>query len=278
MFSVKRSARVTAKYVGLIAVAVVVAGPLVYAVLGAFRTNGQIAAQPLGLPDPWFTQNYTRVIQSGSFWLELANSALIAAISTVIMLAFSSLAAFVLARYAFRGRDVFFNIFALGLLFPLTVAILPLYLLIRQIGLTDNPLGVALPQAAFGIPVSVLILRGFFRSIPSELEDAAAIDGCSRLRFLRSVVLPLSRPALTAVGVLGIVDSWNSFLLPLLVLTHPETWTLSVGVRSYSARYFSDTAGILAFTTLAIIPALVFYVIAERQIVRGLTSGAVTGS
>jgi raffinose/stachyose/melibiose transport system permease protein len=172
---------------------------------------------------------------------------------------------------------VVFVLFTLGLLFPVAVAILPLFITLRQTGLLNNPLGIALPQAAFGLPLSIVILRPFFRSIPRDLEDAAAIDGCGPLRFYWSVMLPLSRPVLSTIAVLTIVGSWNAFLLPLLVLTAPEQWTLPLGINNISAQYVTDTAAILAYTTAAMIPALTFYFIAQRQIVSGLTAGGVKG-
>ena len=115
-----------------------------------------------------------------------------------------------------------FGLFTLGLLFPVAVAILPLFVVLRQAGLLSNPLGVALPQAAFALPLAIVIMRPFFRAIPQELQDAAAIDGCGPLRFYWSVMLPLSRPVLSTVAVITIVASWNAFLLPLLVLTDPD--------------------------------------------------------
>jgi raffinose/stachyose/melibiose transport system permease protein len=157
------------------------------------------------------------------------------------------------------------------------VAILPLFITIRQLGLLNSPLGVALPQAAFDLPLTIIILRPFFRSIPAELEDAAAIDGAGPFRFLWSIVLPMSRPALVTVAVLAIVKSWNAFLLPLVVLTDPVDWTLPLGVTNFSTQYSVDTARVLAFTTLSMLPMLVFYVFAERHIVSGLTTGAVKG-
>jgi raffinose/stachyose/melibiose transport system permease protein len=136
---------------------------------------------------------------------------------------------------------------------------------------------VALPQAAFQVPLTIVILRPFFRSIPTELEDAARIDGCGLFGFFWRVLLPLSRPAIATVSVLAVVLSWNEFLLPLLILSGQDQWTLPLGVMNFSTEYTSDIARVLAFTTLAMIPALAFYVIAERQIVGGLTSGAVKG-
>ena len=149
--------------------------------------------------------------------------------------------------------------------------------MVRNLGLLDSPLGVALPQAAFGLPMTIIILRPFFHSIPSDLQDAAAIDGCGPFRFFVRILLPLSRPVLATVSVLAIVGSWNAFLLPLVVLTDSGGWTLPLGVTNFSQQYTTDTAKVLAFTTLSMVPALIFYAFAERQLIKGLTTGAVKG-
>jgi raffinose/stachyose/melibiose transport system permease protein len=264
-------------YVTAIVVLLVIIIPLSFSVLGGFRTSGQLAADPVGLPDPWVFTNYLDTLASPAFYNQLKNSLLISLATTALVLPAASLAAFVIARYRFRGREVVYTLFTLGLLFPVAVAILPLFITLRQTGLLNNPLGVALPQAAFGLPLSIVILRPFFRSIPKDLEDAAAIDGCGPLRFYWSVMLPLSRPVLSTIAVLTVVGSWNAFLLPLHVLTQPDQWTLPIGVNNVSAQYVTDYAVILAYTTLAMIPALIFYFIAQRQIVSGLTAGGVKG-
>src|SRR5690606_17204400 len=167
--------------------------------------------------------------------------------------------------------------FTIGLLFPVVAATLPLWLTLRDLNLLGNPWGVILPQVAFGLPVSIVILRPFFRSVPGDLEDAAIIDGCGPFRFYWHVMLPLSRPALSTISVLTIVGSWNAFLLPLLVLTRQDQWTLPLGVNNISTQYGTDTALVLAYTVLSIVPALILYAIAERHIVSGVTSGAVEG-
>jgi raffinose/stachyose/melibiose transport system permease protein len=261
----------------LLAVAVVIIAPIVTAVLGGFRDAPQLAADPIGLPDPWVWTNYTDSLASGSFWRQLLNSLIVAVGSTLLVVLFAALAAFALARREFPGREVAYMLFTLGLLFPAAVAILPLFILVRSLGLLDNPLGLMLPEAAFGLPLTIIILRPFFRSIPTEVEDAASIDGCGSLGFFFRILLPLSRPALVTVGVLAIVASWNQFLLPLVMLSSESNWTLPLGLTNFSTQYTTDTARILAYTTLALVPALVFYVVAERQLVGGLTSGAVKG-
>jgi raffinose/stachyose/melibiose transport system permease protein len=251
--------------------------PMIYAVLGGFRTTAQIAADPIGLPSPWVLSNYTDLLRSSTFLRELFNSALIAVVSTLLVVPLASLAAYVFARFAFRGRELFYTLFTVGLLFPVAIAIMPIFVMVRNLGLLDNPLGVALPQAAFGLPMTIIILRPFFASIPADLQDAAAIDGAGPFRFFWRILIPLSRPVLATVSVLAIVGSWNAFLLPLVVLTDSDQWTLPLGVTNYSQQYTADIARILAFTTLSMVPALVFYAFAERQLIRGLTSGAVKG-
>jgi raffinose/stachyose/melibiose transport system permease protein len=267
----------SALYAVALGVLLVVVVPVIYAVLGGFRTTGQISADPVGLPRPWVFDNYREILGSRTFWLQLRNSVLVAAITMAVVVPCASLAAFALARFEFAGREAVYALFTVGLLFPLTVAILPLFISLRTADLLNNPLGVALPQAAFALPTSIIVLRPFFRSIPAELEEAAAIDGCGPFRFFYKIALPLSRPVLATVSVLAIVSSWNAFLLPLVVLSDPAMWTLPLGVTNFSTQYSSDTARVLAFTSLSLLPALVFYVIAERQIVRGLASGALKG-
>jgi raffinose/stachyose/melibiose transport system permease protein len=266
----------TPVYVVALLLAAVVLVPILYVVLGGFRTTGQIAADPVGLPDPWVKQNYWSVLTSEAFWRQLGNSVIVAAIATALVVGVSALAAYPLSRMEFRGREAIYTFFTFGLLFPVAVAALPLYLLLRQLGLLETLIGIALPQAAFGIPITIIILRPFMRAIPAELEDAAAMDGCGRLGFFLRVLLPLCRPALATVTILSVITSWNNFILPLLVLTDPNKWTLPLGVAQYSSEHSADTAGILAFTTLSMLPALLFFLAAERRIVGGL-SGAVKG-
>ncbi|MET8089326.1 carbohydrate ABC transporter permease [Micromonospora sp. NPDC005220] len=263
-------------YALALAVAAVSIAPVIYVVIGGFRTTPQIVADPAGLPDPFVWDNYARVLTQSNFWQQAFNSAVIALGTTLAVVVLGMSAAFVLARYSFRGREGLYTFFTLGLLFPAGAAILPLYLMLRDLNLINSYYAVILPQVAFSLPLTIVILRPFLSAIPRELEDAAAIDGASRLGFLWRVAVPLSRPALVTVGVLAFVASWNSFLLPLLVLSDVNLHTLPLGVQNFSSQYTTDTAGVLAFTSLAMLPALLFFTLAEKQIVGGL-QGAVKG-
>ncbi|MFG1836829.1 carbohydrate ABC transporter permease [Micromonospora sp. NPDC049175] len=258
-----------------IAVGVLIVVPVYFGVLGGFKDNGQLSTNPLGWPDPW-VGNYLEILGEGVFWRQLGNSVLIAVSSTVIVVGAAAMAAFVFARYAFRGREFLVTLFAIGLMFPFAVAILPLFVLLRGMGLLDNPLGVILPQAAFGLPITIIILRQFFRTIPAEVEEAAVLDGCSSFGFFWRVLLPMARPALATVSVLAIVTSWNNFMLPLVVFSDQSWWTLPVGVQAFQGQYADDTARVLAYVVLSMLPALGFYAVAERQLIGGLT-GSVKG-
>lgn len=265
------------RYLVAILIALVVLVPLVMTVFGGLKSTGDLLANPIGWPDRLHWENFDGVLQSASFWLQLRNSLFVMLATAMGVVFLASMPAFVFARTVFPGREIIFNFFTLGLLFPLAVAILPLYISLRQMSLIDNQWGIILPQIAFGLPGTILILRGFFMALPQEIEDAAYIDGCSTFAFFRLVALPLMRPALAAVFVLAMVGSWNAFFLPLLVLNKEQLWTLPLGIMQFQGQWGTDWARILAFVSLTLIPTIVFYFFAERHIVTGLTAGAVKG-
>ncbi|GAB7046522.1 carbohydrate ABC transporter permease [Catenuloplanes indicus] len=254
----------------------VMLGPVLYIIIGGFRTNSQITTDPAGFPDPWVLSNYTDVLTGDTFWRQVGNSTIAALATTVGVVVLGVMASYVLARYRFRGRAAMYALFAAGLMFPATVAITPLYILVKNLGLVNTLPGVILPQIAFGLPTTIIILVPFLQAIPKEIEEAAAIDRCSRLGFLWRMVLPLSVPGLITTGILAFIGSWNSYLLPLFILNDQDGFTLPLGVQAFSSQYSVDTAKVLAFTSLSMIPALVFFSLFERRIVGGLT-GAVKG-
>ena len=250
--------------------------PLLFVFVDEFRTTAQINSNPTGLPHPWVLGNYTSILGTAPFWQFLGNSALIAGVATIIALVLGSMAAFALSRYEFRGREGLFTLFVSGLLFPIAAAALPLYLLLQHLNLLDNQFGVAIPEAAFSLAITIFILRPFMRAIPGELEDASLVDGASRLRFFVQILIPLCKPALVTVALLTFVNSWNQYLLPLLVFTTESHFTLPLGVATYQSQYSSNTAAIFAFTAVSMIPCLGIFVWAERYLVAG-AAGAVKG-
>ncbi len=198
-------------------------------------------------------------------------------IVTALVVMVCSLAAFVFARMNFRSKGLVFNLFTLGLMFPINVAILPVYFVLRQMNLIDSLWGVIVVQTAFQISGNIMILRGFFTAIPAELQDAAYIDGCTAFGFFWRILLPLARPALSAVAALTMIISWNDLLVPLVVLNSDKLWTLPLGVMQFQGQYGQDLSLVSAFVALSALPTIIFYILAERQIVSGLTAGAVKG-
>jgi raffinose/stachyose/melibiose transport system permease protein len=275
-YALRRWTVMPATYLVAIVATGVTVVPLLFVVVDGFRTNGDINSSPAGLPHPWVAGNYTSILTTAAFWQFLGNSFLIAAVATALTLILGSMAALALSRYEFRGREVFYTVFVSGLLFPLGVGALPLYLLLQRLGLLDNQFGVAIPEAAFGLPITLIILRPFLRAIPGELQEAALVDGASRFRFFVQILLPLAKPALFTVGLLAFVQSWNQYLLPLLVLQTNTHFTLPLGTYIFQTQYSQNDAGIMAFTAMAMVPALAMFLFAQRYLVAG-ASGAVKG-
>lgn len=270
------------QYLILAIVVVVIFTPLVILIFGSIKTTGEMYSHPYTVPSPPHWDNLVGILSTPAFWRMLGNSVIVMIAATSGVVFICGLAAFVFARLEFRGRDLLFNFLTLGLMFPITVAILPVYFVLRQmtdmgIKLIDSLLGVILVQIAFNLSGNILILRGFFTAIPSELQDAAYIDGCNNFDFFWRILLPLAKPALAAVAALTMIISWNDLLTPLVVLNSDKLWTLPLGTMQFQGQYGQDLALVSAFVVLASIPTIVFYMFAERQIVSGLTAGAVKG-
>ena len=202
---------------------------------------------------------------------------MIVGIGTMVgIVALALMVSFVIARYRFKFSGLMYSLFAAGMMFPVTVAITPLYVLLRDLHLVNSHLGIILPQIAFGLPQAIIILVPFLKSIPEELEEACMLDGCSRIGFFWRMVLPLSWPGVATVGILAFVASWNAYMLPLFLLNDSSKYTLPLGVQMFSSQHSVDTAQVLAFTALSMIPALICFTIFQKKIVGGLT-GAVKG-
>jgi raffinose/stachyose/melibiose transport system permease protein len=257
----------------------VIVVPLYISVMGGFKSVGQLRAYPMSIPDPFNWAQYTDMLtgRSGFFWREMGNSLIVGLGTVGVILVIGTFAAYALARIKFKLNGLIYAYFQLGLLFPLAVAILPLYLQLRAFRLLDTRIGVILPQAAFGLAMMLMLLRGFIKAIPNELEEAASIDGYGRFGFLFQIVVPLSTPILATVGVITLVASWNNFFTPLLVFNNIKKFTLPMGVMDFMGEHAADWNLILAFLTLAMVPAVALYAFCQKYIVAGLTGGAIKG-
>jgi raffinose/stachyose/melibiose transport system permease protein len=265
------------KMLFLAIVAVFVATPLIATVLGGFKSLGELRTNPFGLPSVWEWENYGAILLSKRYWQLLGNSLIISSMTVVLTLIAASMAAFVFAQIKFFGSTMLMNYITMGLLFPAATAILPLFIKVRDLGLLDSYFGVVLPQVAFALAMSILLLRRFFKDIPYELLEAALVDGCSYIEFFRYVTLPLSRPILATVGTIVFVNSWNAYLIPLIMLNSDGLYPWPLGIMVYQGEYSSEWSLILAFVTLTILPTIILFLFAQKHIVAGLTAGAVKG-
>ena len=265
------------QYIIAVTVSLVILIPIWIAVLGGFKSSGELLNNPFSLPMEWVFDNYDDILHLDTFWRQLRNSSIVMVGVVFLSTLSASLAAFIFARMNFRGRDTIFNFFMIGLMFPIMVAILPLYILMRQMDLLDSLIGLILVESAFQLSGMILIMRGFFRSIPRELEDATYIDGGGPFTFFIRVLIPLSTPALAANAALAMVFSWNQLFLPLLTMNEVVSYTLPLGTMQFFGQYLAHWSRLMAFIVFAMVPAMIFYMLAERYIVAGLTGGAVKG-
>jgi raffinose/stachyose/melibiose transport system permease protein len=259
----------------LVVIAGIVLVPILATALGGFKELGELRSNLLGLPHVWVWRNYWGILSGARYWQVLGNSLIIAILTVALTLAFASMAAFAFAHLKFFGDKFLLSYLELGLLFPVATAILPLFIKIRDLGLLDSYLGVVLPQVAFSLAMSILLLRNAFKQLPSELLDAAMMDGCGYFRYFLFITLPLTGPILSTVAVISFVGSWNGYLLPLVVLNSESRYPWTLGLMAYQGQYNTMWQLVLAFITLTILPAILMFLFAQRYIVAGLTAGAV---
>ena len=247
--------------------------PVYYMFITSLRTQAGFLSGSLWLPSSNPTlENYLSVIGNG-IGLYFLNSAFVMVISVALIVAVSLLAAYAIARIRSRVVQLTFRVLLLGLAIPLQAAIIPIYVLIVHIGLYDTLYGLIPPQVAFGIPLTVLILVNFIRDIPNELYDSMVLDGGGHFRMLRSLVFPLSRPALITVVIYNALQVWNNFLFPLILTQSSNIQTLPLALQQFQGQYGVNVPGLMAAVFLSVLPIIVLYVIARRQLLGGLTAG-----
>ena len=259
----------------LVVLAGLVLFPVLATALNGFKDLSELRTNPFGLPHVWMWSNYWSILTGYRYWQVLGNSLLIALFTVALTLVVASMAAFTFAHLRFFGDKFLLSYLQLGLLFPLATAIVPLFIKIRDLALLDSYWGIILPQVAFSLAMSVLLIRNAFKQLPSELLDAAMMDGCGYFRYFFYVTLPLSGPILSTVAVISFVGSWNGYLLPLIVLNSESRYPWTLGLMAYQGQYMTSWQLVLAFITLTILPAIIMFLMAQRYIVAGLTAGAV---
>ncbi|MGE5574480.1 MAG: carbohydrate ABC transporter permease [Bacteroidota bacterium] len=266
-----------ALYVALGLYGAAVSYPLFLMVVTAFKTTREIFFAPFALPSRWNLANFAIVWQRANFPVYMKNSLVVTGTSVVLIGFVASLAAYALARYRFRWNGALYIYFLAGLMVPIRLGVLPLFLLMRDLGLLDTHASLVLTYVASGMPMSVFILTGFFRALPQELEFAARIDGCTEFQVFYRVMLPLVRPALATVMLINFVPLWNDFFFPLIFLRSDSLKTIPLGMTVFFGQYETNWGVVFAGMLLASLPLLALYLLMSQQFIKGLTAGAVKG-
>jgi len=269
--------RVKVKKTILVAMAVVVFVVILFPPMVLFLTSIKTELDALSFPPKWIFQptleNYKHIFQFSPFMKYLLNSLIVASLNTGAVLILGSLAAYSLARFRFKGADnIAFWILSVRMM-PPVAAIIPIYIIMRNLHLLDTPWSLVIIYLTFNLPFAVWLMRSFFREIPREIEESALVDGCSDFSAFRKIALPLAAPGLAATGILTFIFSWNEFLFAL-ILTGSKAVTLPVGITGYMKETGINWGYMTAGGVLALIPVIVFTILVQKHLVKGLTMGA----
>jgi len=259
----------------LIANTIIMLLPIVIMVFSAFKTTPQIFSSPFGIPDFTNVANFVKIWTQTNFLRYLLNSFLVTGASMALILTLGTMAAYAIARYQFFGASFILMFFLAGLTLPLKLAIIPLFMLMRDLGILNNQLSLIFVYTAMGLPTTVFILTGFIRTLPNELEDAARMDGASEARIMWSIMLPLVRPAMVIAAIQNVVPIWNDFFFPLVFIQNDSLKTLPQGLTTFMGEYTTDWGVLFSGLTLSAAPIILIYIILSKQFIAGMTSGAI---
>lgn len=258
----------------LVVGALLVVGPVVWAALSSFKTQRELAQTPPTLwPHQPTIDNYTTGLRAFDFTHYLTNSVIVTAAATLLTLAINSMAAYALAKYNFRGRNVLFLITLSTIMIPLQVILLPVYQVVSSLGMVNSLWGLIIPPAA--TPTGVFLLRQYMLTLPDEMIEAARIDGAGEFAIFWRIILPLSRPALAVVAIFSVIWRWNDFLWPLIVAQDESKQTLPVAIARFASQQAIPFNQILAVSVVTIIPIVIIFLLLQRHIIAGLAQGAI---
>ncbi|PIE34176.1 sugar ABC transporter permease [candidate division KSB3 bacterium] len=249
--------------------------PVLLMLLSSFKSNSEIFAKPLGLPAAPSLLSYIQLLEQLPYFGYIKNSALVSGVAVSLTLLLGAMASFYLARFDFKWNAALFFFFLLGMMIPIKLGIIPLFLLMRRLHVLDTLWSLIFIYTAIGIPISVLILSRFFRTMPKELEEAARIDGCSNIKIFYHILLPLMCPALGTVATIHFITVWNDFFFPLIFIHDEAKKTIPVGMLTLFSEYSTDWSVLFAGLTLSSLPMLLLFLVTSKQFMEGITAGAV---
>ena len=259
--------------------AVIVIFPMLWLIYTSFKTDQEIFFSPWSLPAEMQWNNFERAWNEVHIGQYFVNSMIVVIPSLLLTVTLSAMAAYILARFKFPGNRVIFYFFLAGMLFPVFLALVPLFFLVDDLGLRDSFAGLILVYTAFSLPFTIFFLTGFFKTLPSELHEAALIDGANEYQVFYIVMLPLAQPGLITMGIFNFLGMWNQFILPLVLMSDRDNYVLTQGLAFMLQQqtYQNDWSALFAAVTIIMIPTFLVYILFQRRIQQGITVGALKG-
>lgn len=264
-------------YAVLILFAIVNAYPIIWMMINSFKSQQEFSVDQLGLPNEFILENYVNAWETANFGVLFTNSLFVTVASTVITVFIGAFASYFLSRFTFKMNKLVYTFFIFGMLIPIHATLVPMFILMRNLGMLNTPITLLFPYIAFHLPITIFILTSFMKAFPKDIEESAIMDGCGIFRVFWSIILPMSRPALATVVILNLIYNWNEFSFALVLINDPALKTLPLGLASFAGQYTTDYGAQMAGLTLSLLPIVVFYLLLEKEIVRGMTAGAVKG-
>ncbi|MBQ3728377.1 MAG: carbohydrate ABC transporter permease [Spirochaetales bacterium] len=275
--SAKRKVGMILTYAVLILFAILAIAPLLWLAINSFKTSQDYQMNRLGLPKRFFWQNYTQAWQRGHFGIFIVNSIIYTSITTVSILILSFMSGFAFAKISNRNTKWIYGSYVVGILMTLQSIMIPLFIVINQVGLYDTKLGVLIPYVGIGLPMGIYLATEFMKSIPNALVESARLDGAHYFRIFRSIMVPMAAPVGTTIAILQISGTWNEFMLINMLTSSQKNKSLPVGIQSFAGSLSTDYGKLFASLMIGLIPMLIFYIVFRKEITKGVSAGAVKG-
>jgi raffinose/stachyose/melibiose transport system permease protein len=251
--------------------------PILWLLINSFKNIQELFQSPWSFPKNFTLDNYVRAIVEGNIGRYFVNSTIIAGAVVIMTSLLSAMAAYGITRLRWKLSGFVLSVFMLGIMIPTHATIVPLFSIFNQLKINNTYLAVIIPHIVFALSIAILILTGFFTSIPREMEEAALIDGCSIPRTFLKIICPMATPSLMTVAVITFITAWNDLLFPQIFLSDRNMMTLPVGLTTFQGRYSTDYVGMIAAVVITIIPSITVYIALHDKIIQGMTAGAVKG-
>lgn len=251
--------------------------PFIWIFVSSFKSNTEIYTNPFMIPSEWSLKYYIEAFQISKMQYMYFNSVVISSAATLLSVAVYVMAAYVLARYNFRGRNLLFGLLISSILVPSNAMIQPIYTVIRGLGLYDTKLALILIYAAFGLPTAIFVLKNYFQNLPKELEEAAQIEGAGFVTIFWRIMLPLAKPAIACATTLIFIFSWNEFMFAMLMTSTNNSRTLPVAMKYFTSEFAFNNSALFAAVMMVVLPSIIVYSLLQNQIMESMITGAIKG-